>query len=129
MKYKLILWGVGAVYNRLFNCMKYYEAIGSIQIEAVVDNHISRWLYSHIDGYELIPSEDIIQTEYDYIVILSDKYFHDIRTELIAMGINPATILKYNFFQHPNINLDKFIRLKNSNISIVSNNWWGDSTQ
>lgn len=127
MTYKFILWGVGAVYNKLFNCIKYYEMTGAIQIEAVVDKHISKCLYTHIDGYELIMPKDIIKIAYDYIVILSDKYFGDIRTELIEMGINPVINLKYNFFQLPNVNVDKFIKLKNSNISIVSNNCWGGS--
>ena len=127
MRYKLIFWGAGAVYNRLFNCIKYYEITGAIQIEAIVDKHISKSVYSHIDEYKMIRPEDIIETEYDYIVILSDKYFGDIKADLTEMGINPAVILKYNFFQLPNVNIDKYIKLKNSNISIVSNNCWAGS--
>ena len=41
MKYKFVLWGLGALYNRLFNSIKYFEEIGAIEITAVTDNHFS----------------------------------------------------------------------------------------
>jgi uncharacterized protein (DUF1919 family) len=123
MKYKFVLWGLGALYNRLFNSIKYFEEIGAIEITAVTDNHFS--LGSHIDNYSLVQPKDIVNVEYDYIVILSSKFFNEIRRELIETGADSNRILSYRFLEIPNVNVDKYIQLKNSNLSIVSNNCWG----
>ena len=35
MKYRLVIWGTGAVYNRHVNLLKYYELKNEIEIIAV----------------------------------------------------------------------------------------------
>lgn len=124
MKYKFILWGVGATYNRLFYSIKYHELMGRIEIVAIVDKFLKNDS-SIIDGYCLITCDDIKHIEYDYIVVLSNIYFKNIYNELIICGIDSEKILSYKFLEIPNINIDDFIKLKESNISIVSNNCWG----
>ncbi len=122
MKYKFILWGAGATYNRLFYSIKYHELMGTIEIVAIVDKFLKN---SSIDGYRLLSCDDIKYVEYDYIVVLSDIYFKDIYNESIICGVNPSNILSYKFLAIPNLNIDDFIKLRESNISIVSNNCWG----
>ena len=123
MRYRFVLWGLGATYNRIFNSIKYYEVIGAIEIVAVTDNCF--WQDSCIDNYSLIKPKDIVNIEYDYIVILSNKSFGGIRRELMEIGVDSRKILSYRFLEIPNVNVDRYIQLKNSNISIVSNNCWG----
>lgn len=123
MRYKFVLYGLGAVYNRLFNNIKYYEAIGVIEIVAVTDKYFCQ--VSYVDNYSLIQPKDIITIEYDYIVILSNKFFGEIRQELMEIGVASQEILSYRFLEIPNVDVERYIQLKNSNISIVSNNCWG----
>jgi len=123
MRYKFVLWGLGAAYNMFLNSIKYYEAKKAIEVVAVSDKGLSG--ISYIDGYRFISLEDIQYAKYDYIVILSSKYFNEIRNELIEMNVQSSKILSYKFLELPNIDIDKYIMLKNSNISIVSNNCWG----
>ena len=126
MRYKFILWGLGAIYNRLFNSVKYYEAIGAIEIAAVTDRYF--WEGSYVDNYPLVMPRDIVNIEHDYIVVLSNKFFGEIREELMEMGVDSKEILSYRFLEIPNVDVDRYIQLKNSNISIVSNNCWGGIT-
>lgn len=123
MKYKFILWGLGATYNRLLNGIKYFETTGAIEIVAVTDTYYSYGTY--VDDYLLVKPSDIEKLEYDYIVILNSGSFAIIRQELIEMGVGSEKILSYRFLEIPNINIDRYIALKNSNLSIVSNNCWG----
>lgn len=123
MKYKFVLWGLGAIYNRIFNSIKYYETIGAIEIAAVTDNYFIQG--SCVDNYQFVKPNNLINVEYDYIVILSNNYFAEIRSELMAMGVQSNKILSYRFLEIPNADIDRYIQLKNSNISIVSNNCWG----
>ncbi len=123
MKYKFVLWGLGATYNRLFNNIKYFETIGAIEIAAVTDTYFSQGKY--VDDYLLVKPGDIEKIAYDYILILSSGAFGAIRQELMEMGVDSRKVLSYRFLEIPNINIDRYIELKNSNLSIVSNNCWG----
>lgn len=123
MKYKFVLWGLGAVYNRLFNSIKYFETIGAIEIAAVTDTYFSQGTY--VDHYVFVKPGDLEEIEFDYVVIMSSGAFHVIRERLTEMGIDPGKILSYRFLEIPDIHVGSYIALKNSRLSIVSNNCWG----
>lgn len=123
MRYRFVLWGLGAVYNRLFNSIKYFETIGAIEIAAVTDTYFSQGTF--VDGYPFVRPDGLAKTEYDYVVILSSGAFDVIRQELMEMGVDSGKILSYRFLEIPGINIGRYIALKNSRLSIISNNCWG----
>ena len=56
----------------------------------------------------MVQPKDIVNVEYDYIVILSSKFFNEIRRELIETGADSNRILSYRFLEIPNVNVDIF---------------------
>lgn len=123
MGYRFVLWGLGADYNALLNSIKYQELTGAVEIAGVTDGYRKGIL--SVDGYKFIPPDEIRYTEYDYVVILSNRSFVEIRNELTGMGVDPHKILSCRFLGIPNINVERFIKLKTDRLSIVSNNCWG----
>jgi len=123
MKYKVILWGLGEQYNHLLNSIRYYELYGAMDIIGATDRRLQA--YSEFDGYRIVDTSDIAWMDFDFIIVFSSKYYMEIREEITAIGIAGEKIISYKFLFLPGVDFQKYIELKNSRVSIVSNNCWG----
>ena len=122
--YKIIIWGIGSIYNRLLNTIHYFEISDQIEIIALVTNENIN--HMTLDGYPIIHRDEIPEKTYDYIIVASDIYFNEIVDDAVRnIGIGRDKIIPFRVMQIPNLNFDEYIKLKNSNLSIVSNNCWG----
>lgn len=120
---KIVLWGLGYIYNQIKNSLSYFELSNQIEIVGATASYRSK--ESVIDGYTIYPCEKLMYLDFDYIVILSDNYFEDIAETAFKLGISKEKLLSYKLFLIPNINLKEYILLKDQRISILSNNCWG----
>jgi uncharacterized protein (DUF1919 family) len=122
--YKIIIWGIGNVYNQLLNTIHYFEISNQIEVAALAANECFGNMT--LDGYPIIHKSEIITKEFDYIIVATDLYFDEIINEAVeGMGIEREKIIPFRVMQIPNLNFGEYIRLKNSKLSIVSNNCWG----
>lgn len=124
MKYKIVIWGVGAVYNKHVNLLKYYEVKNEIEVVAVTSNDISSKTRT-IDGFNAIELNELGSLEYDYLLIMNDVFYKEIREMAIEMGVESERIIHYKVLEIPNLVFEQYIKLKESRISIISNNCWG----
>lgn len=123
MKYKLAVWGIGAVYNKHLNLLRYYELKNEIEVVAVTANDLPA--AKAIDGYKLIHPSALPAVEFEYMMIMNDASFMEIRETALSIGIAAKKILSYKILDIPNLEFDQYIKLKKSQISIISNNCWG----
>lgn len=123
MKYRLVIWGTGAVYNRHVNLLKYYELKNEIEIIAVTSSDIAHT--QTIDGYKTVPLNGISSLTFDFILIMNDASVLEIKESAVNMGVGSEQILFYKILEIPNLVFDQYIKLKQSRISIISNNCWG----
>lgn len=122
----VIIWGTGYQYNVLKNTISYFELTKQISVKALVTNHPTSLT---IDGYSVITANKIMEYDYDLIIVMANNSYCEIVNEAINMyGIDRNKIVPYRILFVPNINLRKYVRLKNSNVTIVSNNCWGGVT-
>ena len=124
MTYKVVLWGVGRIYNRLFNILKYFELKNEIEIVALTATNIP--MIKYLDGYPVKTLDELEKIDYDLVIILNDiqeKEIFKAATELY--GIPQEKLIFYRILELPNFCLDKYLELKKSKISIISNNCWG----
>jgi uncharacterized protein (DUF1919 family) len=123
-KIRVLLWGLGVDYNRARNIIRLYEYTGQLEVVGITARDLPS--YKKFDGYELVEREDICNVEYDYIIVLSNKYFNDIVINAMdSYHISRNKFINGEVLFIPNLNFDKYIRLIESNISIISNNCWG----
>ena len=73
MKYNVVVYGLGAEFYQLYNSLKYLEVTQQISIIAVTAKSISA--YTKLDGYPIISQSDLLVTSYDYLFVMSSKYF------------------------------------------------------
>lgn len=121
---RLLLWGIGAIYNQMKNIISWYELKGQIQVVAVTAKELP--VYERLDDYPIVSPDKVMDLEFDYIVIMSNKYYDSIKTEVMSVyGVSANKFLKYRILQIPGLDFEEYIKLKESNLSIVSNNCWG----
>ena len=64
MKYKIIVWGIGAIYNKHLNILKYYEHKNEIEIVGITATDIPK--VRTIDGYQVVSLNELTFLKYDY---------------------------------------------------------------
>lgn len=121
--YKIIIWGLGRKYNRYVGTLQSMEKADQIEIVGVTCRDVPDLLC--IDGWEIIQCNNIYTIEFDYIIVMSDNFFVDILTYIKDQGISEERVLSYKCLNFHPISLDKYIQIKNSKITIFSNNCWG----
>ena len=119
--YRVMLWGVGEGYN-VFTQLHGHD---QVNVVAIADNNPG--CMKLIDGIPVIVPEKIKEYEYEYLVVsvIDDKIYKDIIIEAESMGIRREIILPLRIFQIPFFDFDKYIKIKDSNISILSDYCFG----
>lgn len=124
-KRTVMVWGTGVDYDNYINNLKYQEIKNMIKIIGITSNQT---LYNKIDGYTFIKKNNLINYEFDLLVIANIKKFNEIFLEAINLGIDSVKIINIKVFSLPNFEVDKYILLKHSELSIFANNCWGGIT-
>lgn len=121
--YKVILWGFGNCYNLMKNTIAYFEITKQLEVVCIA---ASDKYMEVLDDYRVIYPCDIREEEYDYIFVMSDKYFDDIvEIGTKKYGIDRKKMISFKILQIPQLNLKDYFTLYESDITIVSNNCWG----
>lgn len=123
MKYKIILWGQGILYHSHLNVIRFFEQQGAIQVVGLTAAVIP--YFKRLDGYPVLAPECLDKTDYDYIIIMNDTHFDEIVKDAMRQGIPREKLLSYRVLDIPDLDFEAYIKLKESRISIVSNNCWG----
>lgn len=122
---KCIIWGIGNDYERLYNSLQFEIYKGNIEIIAAVSKR-ENIFGKYIDHIPLITSEDIGGgVEFDYIIVCSNLYFGEICDEICALGIDRNRILDGNVFSYALFDFNKYIKLIENPITIISDDCWG----
>jgi len=120
---KILLWGLGQEYNHSLNLLKYWEQEQSIEIIGVTDRTIPGM--KKIDGWNIYAISDIYKLNIDYILVMSEKYFHEIFQDILLLGIKRNRILSFKILMIPYFNWNKYIKIQKSDLSIICNNCIG----
>lgn len=121
-QYRVIIWGTGQAYACNFNALKLQEMMGTVKVLAVMSNN--KLIKHSIDGYPFLPKREAAALDFDYCLVAIDN-FDSILDESRALGIPRDKLIPLRVFSYPNFDFDAYIRLKKSNISIISPNCWG----
>lgn len=124
MQKKCLIWGLGESYQKLYNLIKYEELKGNISIEAVVSKDK---LFSVQDGYEVIDPTEILSRDFDYIIVVSSRYYREITADaekIAGKGIK-RKVINGEVLYIPGFDFEKYIRLRENPISIIANDCFG----
>lgn len=123
---KGLLWGCGGIFSDYIHLIKLYEILNKFKIIGVTSKNI---IYSEIMGYECIDKKDVMNKEFDFVIIMvKDNVYNEIFNEALELGIARECIFSYRVLKHYNFDLNKYMELKKNPPSIFSNNCWGGNT-
>ena len=123
---KVILWGSYAEYGMFCKHLQMEVLKGNMQIEAVVLN--GDHLMSRLDGIEVIKVEELLLREYDYLIDMNQAGRGVIMRLLELLQVPRSKVIPVNIFKHPYFDLQRWIAVKESKVSIISNSCWGGIT-
>lgn len=118
MAYNIALWGLGNEYRTHRNYLKMLENNGELHIKGVFS--VDNFEMSEIDGWNYYTYEDIRKIDFDYLIVLNEIYEQAIIDNLLEANVDREKIIPGRILNLPNFNLDRYIRLKNSRLSIIS---------
>lgn len=119
-----IIWGIGNDYNRLYNSIRFEEHKGNICIAGAVTKKEDMFV-KFIDGIPLIDSQGLLDIQFDYIIVCSNAFFHEICDGIQNLGIERYKILNGNVFSYARFDFNRYISLIQNPVSIISDDCWG----
>lgn len=119
---KVLIWGTGTDYDKYVNNFFIEEKMGNIEILALVSKEKQ---FSYLDNKMVIDSSQIIEYNFDYIIITSERRYKDIVQEAVSLGIDSKKLINVRVFSLPKFDFMKYTNILESNISIISNDCWG----
>lgn len=124
MQIRLLLWGIGQVYNSVINLLKCYENLGQIEIVGITAQELPG--FRTLDGYALMRKEEIQSLDFDYLLVMSDNFYDEIVDNAVSRANVPRSkIVSYRILKIPGFDFQKYEFVKRQEINIVSNNCWG----
>jgi len=121
---RCIVWGTGDDYECIINKIKYEELKGNLQCVAIFSKSLCRFL-KKLDGYDIISKEEFPHIAFDYLIISPAKYFQEIKTEALNLGIPEHKIISGEIFTIANFDFKRYASLKENPVSILSDDCWG----
>lgn len=124
--YDVIIWGSSAEYDKYARSFSYEVAKGNMRIKAVTLNE--EGIMGRLDGLSLIKIEEILSYEFDYLIDMNREEHQTVLRILEILQIPLDKVIPARVFLHPTFDLRRWVQVKESNVSLISNNCWGGFT-
>lgn len=120
---KVLLWGIGGQYNKLFNLIQLYSQF-NFDVVGITDNNPPQ--YDQIDGFKVVKKDEINNIIFDCVLVLSEQYYNEIRSEATnKYNISGDIIFPGRVLNIPYFDIAKLLHISKTHWTIVSNNCWG----
>lgn len=120
--WKCVIWGSGEDYHECANQIQYEICKSNLSVEAIVTKNI---IGKSLDGFPLVSSKKLTDIKFDYLLVLSSKYFKEIHLEAIQMGIAEDVIINGRVLKIPFFDFNRYVNLLRNPITIFSDDCWG----
>ena len=119
---KIIIWGTGKDFDKYYPYIRLEELKGNIEVCGVTsrEEHLQV-----IGNYKFLSKAELEKVSFDYVVVAAAKFFDEICREALDSGIERERIIHPDVFMIPYFDFERYIRVKEAKISIVSNHCWG----
>lgn len=120
------MWGSFQAYEEYRPQLVIEELKGNIEIAAVM--FLDENVVGKVDGYDVVVIEKLPQIEFDYLMGFGDELAEDMIKILKTIGIGREKFLSARILKLPNFDFQLYQKVKEANVSIISDNCWGGIT-
>ena len=119
--YKVVLWGLGHGYD-VFTYLHGHEMV---DVVAVTDREC--YFRKQIDGIPVVRVDELASMEFEYLIVtvVNNQVYQEIVRQAMKLGIARSKILPLRIFEIPFFNFDEYVKIKNSNVSILADGCLG----
>lgn len=119
----VLIYGMGRIYEQYILAIKWQESRGIFNVVGVTSNDKYT---DFIDGYPFIQKKDIDKYDIDVCIVCTMSSIEEAKKELLLLfGDRKPYIILPKAILHPDFDMDKYICLIDSRVSIMSNVCWG----
>ncbi len=115
-KYKVYIYGAGNEYNKFTSYLPFL--LNSIEVMGIVTTN--RQPFTHMDGYPCLTLDEVESNKIDYVIIAIHEW-KEVAINLNKKGIGDRQIIRSSVFSFPWFDLEEYIKLKSSDVTILSN--------
>lgn len=118
---KLLIWGIGQFYD---NYIAHYVMSGEINVVGFVTG--VKTVCNFLDGIRIYELKDIVNIEFDYIVIANQSAYKEIRQRiLIEFGISEEKCINGRVFKHPCFHWQRYKKIIGNKPTIIAEACYG----
>lgn len=121
---KIVIWGMGADYERIHSQLRFECLKGNIDIIALVARKEDIYM-SMLDGISVITKDKLVNYKFDYLVIASREYFNEILEEVLQLHVDRDRVINGMVFLTSNFDFRRYVKLIENPITIISDDCWG----
>lgn len=123
-KERCIIWGMGKDYESILNQINFEIYKGNIEVIAIVCRKVDKYCEKR-DGFPIILKEELIELDFDYVIISSSLFFKQIREEAVQLGIEQSKIINGQIFKKPLFDFQSYSELIRNPVTIITDDCWG----
>lgn len=123
----VILWGMSELYDKYINHIKKEEMKNNIHIIGVMLTE--DFMYEKIDQYPVFSIEKLPTAQVDYIITFApDEIYWDMKKLIRLLKWDEDRLINGNVFFLPQFDFPLYLKVKESKVSIITNQCWGGYT-
>ena len=127
MAMRTVVWGCGLAYLRIASTLSRLAEKGQIELVAFTARSLPKCGF--IDGVPIVACDEVGGLDFDLLIACSETEFDDVvRDACENLGVPQEKVIPSRIFELPNIDLDDYMELKRSSVSIISDLCWGGLT-
>jgi len=124
VKSNVLIFGIGPLYDKYINLIRFEEYKGTINIAGVCSEDLTEH-YKKLDGYSYVTINEVNTINFDYIIVTEIYRYDEVIKKLSQYGIERNRIITARVFEIPLFDFSRYRKLRNEGISILSSNCWG----
>lgn len=123
-KEKCVIWGMGNDYESILNPVRFEICKGNIEVVAIVCSKEDQYC-KYRDGFPVISKEELLELDFDYVIISSTAFIKEIKEEAVKLGIGVDKIVNGQILRQPLFDFGLYSRLIKNPVTIISDDCWG----
>lgn len=124
--YDVVVWGSSTQYDRYAKAFEHEMLKGNIAVKAIIFNE--EGVGKFVNGIPVVPIDEILNISYDYLIDMNETEPQTVLKILSLLQIPREKVIPARVFLIPVFDFGRWAKVKESRISIISDNCWGGLT-
>ena len=122
--YRIVIWGAGYEYATVGNTILSIVQKGQAEVLGIMAGTLPQ--HGTLDGFPILPKDALRSLEFDYLLCCIKGDAVDALQSIVrTYGVPREKIIRSYVLHQPGFDFGRYMRLRESNITIVSDTCWG----